>query len=252
MSLIVQDLTKRYGDKVVVDHLSFRMDQPGVYALLGSNGAGKTTSIRMMLGILARDGGTVLWNDRPLNTDTCNVGYLAEERGLYPKYDLMDQLVYFASLRGVDRAEARKRIKYWAERLEVGEYLYPQMTKPAPEQALLGGRKRRPIMARQKIQKPKKADQLSKGNQQKIQLMTALLSDPELLILDEPLSGLDPVNADRSSPSCARRSPAASTSSCRATRCPSWRSSAPTSRFCTAAAPCCRGTSTTSRRAMAA
>ena len=160
MSLIVQDLTKRYGDKVVVDHLSFRMDQPGVYALLGSNGAGKTTSIRMMLGILARDGGTVLWNDRPLNTDTCNVGYLAEERGLYPKYDLMDQLVYFASLRGVDRAEARKRIKYWAERLEVGEYLYPQMPKPAPEQALLGGRKRRPVMARQKIQKPKKADQL--------------------------------------------------------------------------------------------
>ena len=140
MSLIVQDLTKRYGDKVVVDHLSFRMDQPGVYALLGSNGAGKTTSIRMMLGILARDGGTVLWNDRPLNTDTCNVGYLAEERGLYPKYDLMDQLVYFASLRGVDRAEARKRIKYWAERLEVGEYLYPQMPKPAPEQALLGGK----------------------------------------------------------------------------------------------------------------
>ena len=132
MSLIVQDLTKRYGDKVVVDHLSFRMDQPGVYALLGSNGAGKTTSIRMMLGILARDGGTVLWNDRPLNTDTCNVGYLAEERGLYPKYDLMDQLVYFASLRGVDRAEARKRIKYWAERLEVGEYLYPQMPKPRP------------------------------------------------------------------------------------------------------------------------
>lgn len=196
MSLIVQDLTKRYGDKVVVDHLSFRMDQPGVYALLGSNGAGKTTSIRMMLGILARDGGTVLWNDRPLNTDTCNVGYLAEERGLYPKYDLMDQLVYFASLRGVDRAEARKRIKYWAERLEVGEYLYPQMPKPAPEQALLGGRKRRPVMARQKIQKPKKADQLSKGNQQKIQLMTALLSNPELLILDEPLSGLDPVNAD--------------------------------------------------------
>ena len=175
MSLIVQDLTKRYGDKVVVDHLSFRMDQPGVYALLGSNGAGKTTSIRMMLGILARDGGTVLWNDRPLNTDTCNVGYLAEERGLYPKYDLMDQLVYFASLRGVDRAEARKRIKYWAERLEVGEYLYPQMPKPAPEQALLGGRKRRPVMARQKIQKPKKADQLSKGNEQKIQLMKALL-----------------------------------------------------------------------------
>lgn len=132
MSLIVQDLTKRYGDKVVVDHLSFRMDQPGVYALLGSNGAGKTTSIRMMLGILARDGGTVLWNDRPLNTDTCNVGYLAEERGLYPKYDLMDQLVYFASLRGVDRAEARKRIKYWAERLEVGSISIRRCRSPRP------------------------------------------------------------------------------------------------------------------------
>lgn len=197
MSLIVQDLTKRYGDKVVVDHLSFRMEQPGVYALLGSNGAGKTTSIRMMLGILARDGGTVLWNGEPLSTETCNVGYLAEERGLYPKYELMDQLLYFAALRGVDRAEARRRIKYWAGRLEVEEYLYPQSSKTSPEQTLLGGKRGGlSLGGRQRGQKPKKADQLSKGNQQKIQLMTALLSDPELLILDEPLSGLDPVNAD--------------------------------------------------------
>lgn len=197
MSLIVQDLTKRYGDKVVVDHLSFRMDQPGVYALLGSNGAGKTTSIRMMLGILARDGGTVLWNDRPLNTDTCNVGYLAEERGLYPKYDLMDQLVYFASLRGVDRAEARKRIKYWAERLEVGEYLYPQMPKPAPRTGAARRQETPPRHgAARKYRSQRRPTSSPRANQQKIQLMTALLSDPELLILDEPLSGLDPVNAD--------------------------------------------------------
>ena len=181
MSLIVKDLTKKYGEKTVVDHLSFSMDGPGVYALLGTNGAGKTTSIRMMLGMLARDEGETLWNGEPLSMEKCNVGYLAEERGLYPKYTLMDQLRYFASLRGVESREAEKRIRYWAGRLEVGEYLYPEKTTrqgrklPAPSL---------------------KADQLSKGNQQKIQLMMALISDPELLILDEPLSGLDPVNTD--------------------------------------------------------
>ena len=181
MSLIVKGLTKKYGEKTVVDHLSFAMEQPGVYALLGTNGAGKTTSIRMMLGMLARDEGEVLWNGAPLSLESCNVGYLAEERGLYPKYTLMDQLKYFASLRGVEGAEADKRIRYWAKRLEVEEYLYPEKTTRQ-------GRK---------ISAPSlKADQLSKGNQQKIQLMMALISDPELLILDEPLSGLDPVNTD--------------------------------------------------------
>ena len=181
MSLIVRDLTKKYGEKTVVDHLSFAMEGPGVYALLGTNGAGKTTSIRMMLGMLARDGGETLWNGEELSLEKCNVGYLAEERGLYPKYTLMDQLKYFASLRGVDGPEAAKRIRYWASRLEVEEYLYPEKTTRQ-------GRK---------IPAPSlKADQLSKGNQQKIQLMLALLPDPELLILDEPLSGLDPVNTD--------------------------------------------------------
>ena len=177
MSFTVTDLFKKYGDKVVVDHLSFRMDGPGVYALLGTNGAGKTTSIRMILNMLVKDGGTVEWNGAPLTLQNCNVGYLAEERGLYPKNTLMDQLMYFATLRGVSRSDAKKRIEYWAERLEATEYLYPKQE----------GRK--PV-------KPKKADQLSKGNQQKIQLMLSLLSDPELLILDEPLSGLDPVNTD--------------------------------------------------------
>ena len=113
MSLTVKDLTKRYGDRTVVDRLSFGMPGPGVYALLGTNGAGKTTSIRMMLNMLSRDGGEVLWNGEPLDISRCNVGYLAEERGLYPKYALMDQLLYFAALRDVPRAEGRRRIRYW-------------------------------------------------------------------------------------------------------------------------------------------
>ncbi len=178
MSLEVKNLTKKYGEKTVVDGLSFELKEPGVYALLGTNGAGKTTSIRMILGMLATDGGEVLWQGKPMDAMKMNVGYLAEERGLYPKYALMDQLLYFARLKGVDRDTAKKRIDYWARRLEVEEYLYP------------------PKIKGKKPEKPKSAEQLSKGNQQKIQLMAALLSEPELLILDEPLSGLDPVNTD--------------------------------------------------------
>lgn len=192
MSLIVKNLKKSYGDKVVVDNLSFEMPGPGVYALLGTNGAGKTTTIRMILNMLARDSGEVLWNGQPLTTDNCNVGYLAEERGLYPKYSLMDQLLYFAALRGVPKAEAKERIRYWAKRLEAEEYLYPQASA-APA---LGEKKKFTSSRKKKAFKPKLADQLSKGNQQKIQFMIALISDPELIILDEPLSGLDPVNTD--------------------------------------------------------
>lgn len=178
MSLVVNGLTKKYGEKTVVDHLSFSLDEPGVYALLGTNGAGKTTSIRMILGMLAKDGGEVIWNGKALDPMNMNVGYLAEERGLYPKYTLMDQLLYFSKLKGVSKETAKERIAYWAKRLEVEEYIYPIKTKG------------------KKTEKAKTADQLSKGNQQKIQLMAALLSEPELLILDEPLSGLDPVNTD--------------------------------------------------------
>ena len=186
MSLVVQDLSKKYGTRTVVDHLSFEMNRPGVYALLGTNGAGKTTSIRMMLGMLSRDSGTVTWNGKPLDINTSTVGYLAEERGLYPKYTIMDQLMYFAALRGVSASEAKKRIHYWAERFDIIEYLYPQ------EYADIQAKKAR----MHEEASPKKADQLSKGNQQKIQMIAALISDPELLILDEPLSGLDPVNTD--------------------------------------------------------
>ena len=216
MALVVKDLYKKYGEKIVVDHISFEMPGPGVYALLGTNGAGKTTSIRMILGMLDRDGGEVTWNGSALNFDTCNIGYLAEERGLYPKYSLVDQIRYFGELRGIDRKTIDERMKYWAERLKVEEYLYPEKaaeliekqnssasydssmnqenqsnissTKGSPRGLAVGGRKKKI-----KLQSP---DQLSKGNQQKIQFLIAMISDPELLVLDEPFSGLDPVNTD--------------------------------------------------------
>ncbi len=178
MSLEVKNIVKRYGEKTVVNNLSFEMKEPGVYALLGTNGAGKTTTIRIMLGMLSKDSGEVLWNGKPLDILSNNVGYLAEERGLYPKYSLMDQLLYFAKLKNVPKEEAKKRIKYWSGRLKVDEYIYPKATKKNPKRNAMN------------------ADQLSKGNQQKIQLMAALISDPDIIVLDEPLSGLDPVNAD--------------------------------------------------------
>lgn len=196
MGLEVKHLYKKYGNKVVVDDLNFAMSEPGVYALLGTNGAGKTTSIRMILGMLLKDGGEVTWKGKPLTVDSCNIGYLAEERGLYPKYYLMDQLMYFASLRGVSKEIAKERIAYLAKKLEVEEYLYPTKSEKI-EGDVLGERKSKFKKSKRiKKEKPKFAEQLSKGNQQKIQFMIALLSDPELIVLDEPLSGLDPVNTD--------------------------------------------------------
>ena len=177
MSFEVKHLQKKFGDKQAVEDLSFELREPGVYALLGTNGAGKSTSIRMMLGILSKDHGEVLLNGENFDTRKVNVGYLAEERGLYPKYPIMDQLLYFAALKGLSADAAMERIKYWGDRLKVTEYLFPERKK---------GKKFKPTLA----------DQMSKGNQQKIQLMAALISEPEFLILDEPLSGLDPVNTD--------------------------------------------------------
>ncbi|MFR0786974.1 MAG: ABC transporter ATP-binding protein [Vescimonas sp.] len=181
------------GTRWWADHLSFAMSQLGYTPCWAPTVQEETTSIRMMLNMLSRDGGQVLWNGEPLDITRCNVGYLAEERGLYPKYALMDQLLYFRVPAGRARAEAKRRIRYWAERLEVTEYLYPNAAKP---EAALMGRRRSMLGGGAKREMPKRPDQLSKGNQQKIQLMAALLSDPELLILDEPLSGLDPINAD--------------------------------------------------------
>ena len=198
MSLIVKDLYKKYGEKIVVDHISFEMQKPGVYALLGTNGAGKTTSIRMILGMLDKDGGEVTWNGSALNFDTCNIGYLAEERGLYPKYALIDQIRYFGELRGIDRKTIDDRIKYWAERLKVEEYLYPEKAAELIEKqnGVSGSSPAAGRMGRKKKIKLQSPDQLSKGNQQKIQFLIAMISDPELLVLDEPFSGLDPVNTD--------------------------------------------------------
>ncbi|MDR0222359.1 MAG: ATP-binding cassette domain-containing protein [Oscillospiraceae bacterium] len=166
MSLRVEGIQKKYGDYFAVKGLSFAIEKPGVFALLGTNGAGKTTAIRVILGILAKEGGNVDWNGRPLDVTDEKVGYLAEERGLYPKYNVIEQMFYFARLKGMSRTDAGEAIDYWFGRLNVDEY------------------------------RQKRADQLSKGNQQKIQLAAALVSDPDLLILDEPLSGLDPVNTD--------------------------------------------------------
>ncbi len=166
MSLKVENIVKTYGSYKAVDGLSFEMNEPGVFALLGTNGAGKTTSIRIILGMLSADSGSVTWRGKPFCTANESIGYLAEERGLYPKYKIMDQLLYFASLKGMRRQDAQRSIDYWFERLGVQEH------------------------------RDKRAEQLSKGNQQKIQLIAALAPNPELLILDEPLSGLDPVNAE--------------------------------------------------------
>ncbi|MGN1339324.1 MAG: ABC transporter ATP-binding protein [Oscillospiraceae bacterium] len=166
MSLKVDHIVKNYGNYTAVNDLSFEMNEPGVFALLGTNGAGKTTTIRIILGMLSADSGSVTWRGKPFCTANESIGYLAEERGLYPKYKIMDQLIYFASLKGMKRPDAQKALDYWFERLGVQEY------------------------------RDKRAEQLSKGNQQKIQLIAALAPNPELLILDEPLSGLDPVNAE--------------------------------------------------------
>ena len=164
--LSVNNIVKKYGDYTVVDDLSFEMGEPGVFALLGTNGAGKTTTIRIILGMLAADGGSVRWNGGEFLAADKPVGYLAEERGLYPKYKVSEQLTYFCMLRGMRRRDAAKQLDYWFERLAVSEH------------------------------RNKRAEQLSKGNQQKIQLIAALAPNPELIILDEPLSGLDPVNAE--------------------------------------------------------
>lgn len=166
MSLKVDSIVKKYGEYTAVNGLSFEMKQPGVFALLGTNGAGKTTSIRIILGMLACDSGEVTRDGKPFLAANEPIGYLAEERGLYPKIRIIDQLMYFATLKGMKREAADRAITYWMDRLNVSEY------------------------------RNKRADQLSKGNQQKIQLIAALAPDPQLLILDEPLSGLDPVNAE--------------------------------------------------------
>ena len=108
MSIQVENLVKTFGDYTAVDNLSFSIDKPGVFALLGTNGAGKTTAIRMLLGMLTKNSGTVLWDGKPMASLTSQIGYLAEERGLYPKIDVIDQLLYFAQLKGLSTTQAKR------------------------------------------------------------------------------------------------------------------------------------------------
>ncbi len=162
--LVLKNVSKTFGQKKVVDNISLTLDRPGVYGLLGTNGAGKTTTIRMLLGIITKDSGEITWNDEPVSRKDVNFGYLPEERGVYPKVKIYDQLMYFAELKGMDKVAADKSIRELARKLKVTEYL------------------------------PVTAEKLSKGNQQKIQFLTAILHHPDLVVLDEPFSGLDPVN----------------------------------------------------------
>ena len=166
MGLVLKNVSKTFVGKRAVDNISFELNKPGVFGLLGTNGAGKTTTIRMLLGIIKKDSGEITWNGKVVDRKSVNFGYLPEERGVYPKTKIYNQLMYFAELKGMKKEEADEAIKNWAKKLKVEEYL------------------------------DKPAEKLSKGNQQKIQMIAALISDPELLILDEPLSGLDPVNTD--------------------------------------------------------
>lgn len=165
--LEVKNLVKRFGEMTAVDHLSFTIPDGTILGLIGQNGAGKTTTFRLILQFLSRDEGEVLWNGAPLSEKDYNtVGYLPEERGLYPKLTVEEQIIYFARLRGKTKKEILPKIDHWMERFDV------------------------------KGKRTDKIKSLSKGNQQKIQLICTLIHEPKLVILDEPFSGLDPVNAE--------------------------------------------------------
>ncbi|HEY1647607.1 MAG TPA: ATP-binding cassette domain-containing protein [Terracidiphilus sp.] len=159
-------VTKAYEDKVAVNHLNLSIEAGQMFGLLGPNGAGKTSSIRMMMGITMPDSGRIDLFGKPFERKSLErVGYLPEERGLYKKMRVLEQLVFFGRLHGVEAREARRRAVEWAGRLEIADAL------------------------------EKKTEELSKGMQQKIQFIGAILHDPGLIIMDEPFSGLDPVNA---------------------------------------------------------
>ena len=165
MVLELKNIEKSFGEKKVLTGVSFKAEGGKAFGLLGRNGAGKTTSIRILMDVFPANSGEVLIDGQPIDYNKIGIGYLPEERGLYPKKIIIDQLTYFAELKGMSRKEAVKSVDYWLERLGMTEY------------------------------RNKKLETLSKGNQQKIQLITALAHNPDIIILDEPFSGLDPVNA---------------------------------------------------------
>lgn len=165
MILELKDIEKSFGEKRVLRGISLKAEGGKAFGLLGRNGAGKTTSIRILMDVFPADSGQVLVDGAPIDYRKLTIGYLPEERGLYPKKIIVDQLAYFAELKGMSRKAAIAAVDYWLEVLDMTEY------------------------------RNKRLDTLSKGNQQKIQLITAIAHDPDIVILDEPFSGLDPVNA---------------------------------------------------------
>lgn len=165
MILELKNIEKSFGEKKVLTGVSFKAEGGKAFGLLGRNGAGKTTSIRILMDVFPANSGEVLIDGQPIDYNKIGIGYLPEERGLYPKKIIIDQLTYFAELKGMSRKAAVESIDYWLGRLGMAEY------------------------------RNKRLDTLSKGNQQKIQLITALAHDPDIVILDESFSGLDPVNA---------------------------------------------------------
>lgn len=165
--LEVKELRKTFDDYCAVDDLTFTVKPGSIMGLIGQNGAGKTTTFRLILDFLKADRGEILWEGKPIGKNEYDIiGYLPEERGLYPKISIQDQLVYFAQLRGKTKKEIEPKIDEWMERFQV------------------------------KGKKTDKVKTLSKGNQQKVQLIATLIHEPKLIILDEPFSGLDPVNAE--------------------------------------------------------
>lgn len=166
-SLQVDHVTKHYGDKTAVNAVDFQVGPGEIFGLLGANGAGKTTTMRMALGLIAPDEGAIRWNGNGYSAELRRLmGYLPEERGLYPKVKVSEQVLYLAELRGVKRSKADQSLRQWLDRFEVSDYY------------------------------GKKVEELSKGNQQKIQFIAAVIHDPDILILDEAFSGLDPVNVE--------------------------------------------------------
>lgn len=167
MTLKLENVTKKFGDFTAVDHLSIEIPEKEMFGFLGANGAGKTTTFRMILGLLQETEGKISWDGKKVDYNNSHlVGYLPEERGLYPKLKVSEQLTYLGRLRGMDKATIRSQLDYWLNRFRIPEYAQ------------------------------KKVEELSKGNQQKIQFIASVIHRPKLLILDEPFSGLDPVNVE--------------------------------------------------------
>jgi ABC-2 type transport system ATP-binding protein len=167
LALHINNITKRFGNFTAVNNLQFTIAEKEMFGFLGANGAGKTTTFRMILGLLDPTEGEITWNGKAIDYSTSPIiGYLPEERGLYPKLKVRDQVVYLARLRGMEKLAAVKELKVWLERFKVPEYI------------------------------DKRVEELSKGNQQKIQFIASVIHKPKLLILDEPFSGLDPVNVE--------------------------------------------------------